>query len=482
MNRILGFCLIFVPLLSDADEPRRPPNVILMMTDNHGAWTLGCYGNRDIQTPHIDRLAYEGIRFTRAYSSNAVCSPSRATWLTGLLPSQHGVHCFLRKDEAQMDPGAYDTIAEFRSLPKVLSENGYTCGLVGKWHLGGNLTPQQGFSEWVTMPHGATSEFYDAEVIENGEVRIEPKSLTDLWTDRAVKFITDNQEQPFFLFLSYNGPYGLGPLLLNPPRNRHYNTYAEELFPSFPRGEKHPWLFNNHEYFNNVVAIRRFAAELSGIDDSVGTVLETLLELGIDQDTLIVFCADQGWVGGQNGLWGMGDHTRPLTAFDGMLHIPLIFRHTTRIRPGQTSDVMVGNYDFMPTLLSYLGLSKSENLNAKSPGRDFSEVLNGKTIRWQNLVFYEMENVRSIRTSTAKYVHRHPDGPHELYDLETDPGEKVNLYGQSAQSELQKRLSEGLTAFFELHADPKYDLYRRGGSKTKLLSDPEKQPIVPAKP
>ena len=127
---------------------------MLILTDNQGAWTLGCYGNPDIQTPHIDRLAREGMLFENCYSSNAVCSPTRATLLTGLIPSQHGVHSYLPAGGAQIGPHAYSTIAEFRTLPKILSEAGYTCGLSGKWHLGDNLKPQEGFTAWVTMPHG----------------------------------------------------------------------------------------------------------------------------------------------------------------------------------------------------------------------------------------------------------------------------------------------------------------------------------------
>jgi arylsulfatase A-like enzyme len=330
--RLAALALLLV-LASVPADAAKLPNVVFILTDNHGAWTLGCYGNRDIRTPHIDRLAREGLRFTRAFSSNGVCSPTRATYLTGLLPSQHGVHCYLRAGEAQTGPEAYSTIGEFRSLGEILRDAGYECGMVGKWHLGANATPQEGFSakHWITMPHGATAAFYDAAVIEEGETRNEPQYLTDLWTERGVRFIEENRDRPFFLYLPYNGPYGLGRSLLRPARNRHAEHYADKPLLSFPRREPHPWLFNNREYINNEQAMRRFAAELSAVDDGVGRILETLDKLGLAENTLVIFTADQGWAGGQQGIWGMGDHTRPLHAFDGTMHIPLIFRHPAKI-------------------------------------------------------------------------------------------------------------------------------------------------------
>src|SRR5581483_9721254 len=122
--RVLIFALVLATQARVRPASSRPPNVVFILTDNQGAWTLGCYGNPDIHTPNIDRLAAQGMRFTRAFSPNGVCSPTRASLLTGLMPSQHGVHSYLGANEAQMGPNAYCTIAEFRSLPRILADAG----------------------------------------------------------------------------------------------------------------------------------------------------------------------------------------------------------------------------------------------------------------------------------------------------------------------------------------------------------------------
>ncbi len=455
--------------LVGAEEKMRPPNLVFIMTDNQGAWTLGCYGNRDIRTPHIDRLAREGMRFTRAYSVNAVCSPCRATFLTGLIPSQHGVHCWLGGGRAQMGPKAYCTIKEFRTLPKILAQAGYTCGLVGKWHLGANLHPQEGFTTWITKPHGHTTAFYNVPIIRDGKVRNVRKYTTDLWTEHAVRFIERNRDKPFFLFLAYNGPYGLGGSLLKPARNRHAAYYADKNLPSFPRLPVHPWLHNNRQYVNNVRAMRRYAAECSGVDDGVGEVMAALKRLGLDENTLVVYTADQGWGGGQHGIWGMGDHTRPLHAFDDTMHIPLLFRRPGSIPAGRAPSEMVRTYDLMPTLLSHLGLADRMPKSPPSPGRDFAPALRGQSIKWDNVVYYEFEDTRAIRTADWKLIRRHPDGPHELYDLKNDPGETVNLIADPAHARTRRNLKARLDRFFARHADPQYDLWRGGRSKARRL-------------
>ncbi|MBS1823780.1 MAG: sulfatase-like hydrolase/transferase [Acidobacteria bacterium] len=443
------------------------PNIVLILTDNHGAWTLGCYGNPDIRTPHIDRLAKEGVLFTRAFANNAVCSPTRASLLSGLMPSQHGVHRYLAAGGAQVGPRSYYTLEEFETLPKILTRSGYTAGLCGKWHLGDNLRPQPGFTHWITMPHGNTVGFYNQEVIEDGKVRREPTYLTDLWTDHAVRFIEHNRTNPFFLMLTYNGPYGLGTAMKEQSRNRHAAYYADKELPSMPRDAAHPWNHNYASWMQDPAVRRKYAAEISAIDDGVGRVLETLEKQGLRDNTIVIFVGDQGLAGGHSGFWGMGDHTRPLTAFDWTMWIPLIISHRSHAAAGARCERLVSTYDIAPSLLAYLNLPKPQN----SPGRDFTPALHAKPLDgWDDTVFFEFENVRAIRTAEWKFIERIREGPNELYDLRKDAGERLNLYGQKAHEAIATELRTRLTAFFARYADPKYDLWKGGTSKSGLIT------------
>jgi arylsulfatase A-like enzyme len=457
---------------AEASDAARRPNVVLILTDNHGPWTLGCYGNPEIRTPRIDDLARQGMLFRRCYSSNAVCSPTRATWLTGLMPSQHGVHSYLAAGAPQTGRKAYSTIAEFRSLPEILAEAGYACGLSGKWHLGANATPQEGFTDWVTMPHGHTNTFYGAPIIDDGEVRKELQYLTDFWTDRGVEFIERHKERPFFLYLAYNGPYGLGESLKHPAKNRHAAYYANKEMKSFPREPAHPWLRGNKAALNNVEAMRRYAAEVSGVDDGVGRILDVLKTNGLEENSIVIFTADQGLAAGQNGFWGMGDHTRPLTAYDWTMHVPLIYRHPGRIAAGSESELLVSNYDFLPTLLEHVGLKEQTPSEPPLPGHSYANALAGEPLEWNDVMFFEYENTRAIRTSQWKYISRFPDGPEELYDLVGDPAERTNLADQPERAEQKQQLREQLANFFARYADPRYDLTQGGASKAPLRSPP----------
>lgn len=457
---------------TNAAEDSRP-NIVFILTDNQGAWHLGCYGNPDFRTPHIDRMAAEGVRFSRAFANNAVCSPTRATFLTGLTPSQHGVHRYLRKGGLQVGPEADYTLEEFDTLPQVLHENGYVMGLSGKWHLGDNLHPQDGFTFWTTKPTGHSTGFIGQEVIDDGEVRTEPKHQSEYWTDRGIEFIErsrkENAEQPFFLFLAYNGPYSLSGAMREPVPSPWSDPYGDAKFPSIPKPDKaHPWQANQQSHIGNLPVLRNLAGQVTAVDSGVGRIFETLKRLGIDEETLVIYAGDQGAVAGHAGFWGMGDHTDPLHGRDGTMHIPLIFRWPDTIPADRVEDHIVTNYDFMPSLLSLLDLPMPDK--PKSPGRDFSPALRGEPLEnWDDVVFYEFENVRHIRTADWKYVERLGQEPAtELYDLQADPDELDNLAGAEEHAALRAELRGRLHEWFETHADPQWDLWKGGGAKSTV--------------
>jgi arylsulfatase A-like enzyme len=449
----------------------REPNVVFILTDNQGEWTLGCYGNKDIRTPNIDRLAREGVRFVNAFANNPVCSPNRATLLTGLMPSQHGVHSYLGKGPPQTGDGAHCVIGEWTTLGEVFKQRGYRCGMIGKWHLGGNASPQEGFTDhWITMPHGSTPTFFDGDVIENGITRKEPMHLTQLWQQHALQFIDESKDAPFFLYLPFNGPYGLGPAQeKDHERAPHWSDYADAPMPSFPRKAMHPWQFNNKDYLNNDVCIRRYAAEVTTIDDAVGAILAKLDATGQRDNTLIVFAGDNGWSGGQHGLWGMGDHTRPKCAFDPTMRVPLIWWQPGTIKPGIVTE-HVSHVDFFPSLLMHLGHNPSLPRQQHLSGHDYSPALRGGPLRaWDNTIYYEFEDLRCLRTPAAKLVLR-KDGPvNELYDLQKDPDEEHNLIDDPASAFQRDELTKRLHQHFDAIADPRYDLWHGGTSLAPLL-------------
>ena len=452
-----------------------------MVTDNQSPWTLGCYGNNEILTPNIDALAQDGIRFTDAFCSNPVCSPNRATILTGLMPSQHGVHRWLgeEKPNAQMGPDAYCTIREFENLPELLAGQGYKCGMSGKWHLGDSARAQLGFEYWFSMTQGHTASFYDMPAVWNGEEYAEPRYFTDATADHAVSFLHQARgNEPFFLYVGFNGPYCVDGDLLNGHRNRYTDYYADKELPCFPREEIHPWQHTFKDAIGNPVAFRSYAAAVSGIDDGAGRILDELDRLGLSDSTVVVFTADHGSCAGHHGLWGFGEHARPFNLYQEALRVPLIFRYPGRIPGAATISHLSCNYDVYPSLVSLLGVrvdtTNGENLNGRfeTPGRDYSRELKGEKIEWgEEIVFHEYETARAVQTPEWKLVKRYPDGPDELYDMKQDPGEKNNLAGADSVATIRRELETRIALFFECYSTAEYDVWRGGRSKAGDILD-----------
>ena len=461
------------------------PNLLLIVTDNQSPGLLGAYGNPDILTPNIDQLATDGLLFEQAYATSGVCSPTRATLLTGLLPSQTGVHNGL---PGRFKVPDWSAIEEFRNLPQTLADAGYRTGMVGKYHLGAHAKAQLGFDFWVTFRAGHTESFVDVEVTDNGStlnIADLDVHITDYWTQRSVDFVKQQTaKQPFFLMVSYNGPYILPPTVNEPAVNRHAEYYAANppAMPQFPvhpylrewakvtrmkvdvAGGTYPWAAI--DALNNQQAMNKIASEMTMVDDGIGAVLNALELSGLADNTLIVFLSDQGSAYGQLGLWGNSSWGAPAPAYRANMQIPLIFRHPGEIPAGQTNALLIDEFDLFPTLLDYLGLG--DRLIANSPGQSFAPALRGKVIDWDDTVFFEYIDTRVIQTRDWKYTKRFLTTPNELYDLIRDPDEKHNLAGNPGHQAVVKEMDARLTAFFDQYADPRYDIWRGGTAKSTL--------------
>ncbi len=463
------------------------PNIVMIVSDNQSQSLLGTYGNTEIRTPNIDRLAAEGVRYDNAYAVSGVCSPTRATLLTGLLPSQTGIHVAL---QANVDVENWSAIEEFRNLPETLRAAGYKTALVGKYHLGAHEKPQLGFDYWVTFPGGHTTTFYDELVIDNDKVYREPSHLTDFWTDRAIDFISrQSAGQPFFLLLTYNGPYMLPPTVTMEPNNRHAQHYLENP-PSFPQEPVHPFLktwakgrgpnglmvregttaWTAIEALNNKTAIINAAAETSMVDDGVGEVIDSLGQHGFSDNTLVIYTSDQGSSYGHHGLWGNTSWSFPFAAYTINMQVPLIYWQPGKIPGGQTNDMMVAQVDLLPTLLDHIGLD--DIVIEDTPGKSFAATLEGDEIQWEDAVYFEFVTSRAVQTRKWKYIRRFPaSDPRELYDLEVDPNETENLISSAKHVEVISRLDSRLARYFDTYADEKYDLWNGGTAKGRLLEE-----------
>ena len=463
------------------------PNVLLIMTDNQSPNLLGAYGNPDIKTPNIDQLARDGLLFKKAYATSGVCSPSRAVLMTGLIPSANGVHNGL---PARYTVEDYAAIEEFRNLPQTLADAGYYTGLVGKYHLGRHEKPQLGFQWWTTFRGGHTSSFIDAQIFDNGEqynVLDRDEHLTDFWSHRAVDFLkhysAEEDDQPFFLWLSYNGPYILPPTVNQPPVSRHAAYYQNNV-PAMPQNRVHPYMrawaktntapaqepteggtypWSAIDALNNKTAMINIAAEMTHVDEGIGKVLAVLEDLDLSENTLVVFLADQGSSWGQLGMWGNSSWGDPEPAYNANMQVPLIFRHPGRIAAGTSEGAMVNQFDMLPTLLDYLGLGHLEVAN--SPGQSFAPLLRGEDLAWEDEVFFEYISTRVIQTRQWKYTKRFMASPNELYDMTNDPGETNNLIDDSAYADVITELDARLVAFFSEYADPTFDVWNGGTGK-----------------
>jgi arylsulfatase A len=394
-----------------AAEP--PPNVVLILIDDLGYGDLGCYGSTKHRTPHLDRLAVEGMRFTDFHSNGAVCSPTRAALLTGQYPQRHGIERAISFNTVEGVP------LDRTMIPEVLAPAGYRCGVFGKWHVG-HVTRfgpnDQGFHESVCSNNNPD---YHSHVSRDGKVdwwkdqRLadEPGYLVDVVTRHATRFLRENRARPFFLYvpqLAVHFPYQ-GPR--DPPHRTTGRTWdGDDRYGPLPKKE-YP---------------RAYREMVEAVDASVGAIVATLDELRLRERTFIFVCADNGaysWVGSNGALRGQkGD------LHEGGHRVPAIANWRGRIAPGRVSAVPAMTMDLLPTIATLTGAKLPAG--GRVDGVDLSGVLLRQETLAPRTLLWRFATARAVRRGPWKLVVE--EGKTELFNLAADPGEAINLAGQQA--------------------------------------------------
>jgi len=439
------------------------PNILLIVSDDQGAWALGCAGNDEIRTPVLDDLARNGVRFANFFCTSPVCSPARASLLTGDIPSRHGVHDWIRV--GSVGANRVDYLAGQTLVTDVFAAAGYRCGLVGKWHLGASDVPRPNFVKWFAHQSGM-GPYYGAPMIDHDRPCTVDGYLSDALADVACDFLRDEarRPEPFWLSLCFTAPHY--PWIDSHPK-AYTDLYADCAFASCPDEPPHPWFIGGNAALDKGRRERRasligYFAAVSAMDAAIGRVLAELDAQGLAQSTLVVFMGDNGMNCGHHGIWGKGNGTRPQNMYDTSVRVPCIASQPGRIPAGRTSEALLSGYDLFPTLVEYAGI-RCDSERPK-PGRSFRGVLDGRDDMEEApvVVFDEYGPVRMVRTRDWKYVHRHPDGPHELFDLAADPGERTNRIADPAAAAMRESLARRLDDWFSVYVDPIRDGVDKG--------------------
>ena len=429
------------------------PNIVFLLSDDQGAWANGCYGNPEILTPYIDALAQGGVRFDRFFCASPVCSPARASILTGKIPSQHGVLDWIR--EENLREGAIDYLEGITALTDVLSQAGYRCGISGKWHLGNSFQPQKGFSHWYVHQKGS-GNYYNAPMVRDGEAVQEPGYVTDLITDDALACLDaySRDDAPFYLSVHYTAPHNPWGEEQHPQKYR--DLYRDCPFQTAVQEPAHPEAVYRYSAGDARRSLIGYYASITAMDAGIGRILNKLDALGLRENTLVVFTSDNGFMCGQHGIWGKGNGTLSLNMYEHAVKVPMIVSQPGVIKSGQVCGALLSHYDIMPTLLAYCGIAYDD---PALPGRSFARYLRGEPLDGDDavVIYDEYGPTRMVRTRDWKYIHRYPHGCHELYDLVSDPEERNNLIDDPEQQARICALRAGLTDWFAKYVDPRID-------------------------
>lgn len=447
-------------------QKRHLPNLLFVLTDDQAKWAVGAYGNPDIFTPNMDKLASEGMRFNFAMTC-PVCSPSRGMILSGLYPHQIGLDDYIADEDEGIDP-------KVPLLSEILKRAGYITALFGKWHLG-HKRPEyhpnrRGFDVFVGALGGGFAN-KDPKLEVNGKVQQFSGFAIEVLTEHALQFMRQNRDRPFALFFHTREPHM--PYL--PVPEEAMKPYEGKKL-KVPKVEGVTEERMQEEY-------RAYYSAITAVDIALGKLLDELEALGIADDTIVVFMGDNGYMIGQHGLETKGNAWRIVpqggtvigtrilgdpklrrpNMFDLSIMVPLIIRWRGVIPENSVCDELVISTDLMPTFVDILrecGCDVPSNFRFE--GQSLLPILKGEKVPWRDAAFllYDMHHgavahMRMVRTKEWKLVlHLEEGGKHELYDLRNDPEEERNLYGDPSVKAVQEELTERLKAWQREVKDP----------------------------
>jgi arylsulfatase A-like enzyme len=415
--------LLILNACTSVENIKEKPNIILIMADDLGYGGIGCYGNTEFNTPNLDKLAEEGLRFTDFHSNGAVCSPTRAALLTGRYQQRSGMEGVIYVQGVTREIGMDTTVV---TIADVLKNEGYITGIFGKWHLGYNkvFNPvNNGFNEFIGYRSGNIDyhTHYDNAGIFDWYINLdtldEEGYVTDLITDHSVAFIKRNAVNPFFLYIAHEAPH-----VPFQGRNDPGYRYPDQEFSYFGPVEDRS---------------RAYKDMVEAMDEGIGLVLNAVREAGIEDRTLIFFLSDNG------GLKGYGDNGvlrgAKSTLWEGGHRVPAIANWAGRIEKG-VSDELIVSIDIFPTVLSICDIKTPEDLFLD--GIDISSVLFRQEKLEHRNIFWRYRDQWSVRAGDMKLLVIKEDTL--LFDLSTDLQEKNNLVLDSVGvlSSLSKALSK----------------------------------------
>jgi N-acetylglucosamine-6-sulfatase len=443
---------VFLSSAALAASPATRPNIVFILMDDL-RWDEMDYPF--VKVPSIKRIAREGVKFTDAFVTTPLCSPSRASFLTGQYAHKHGI----------IDNTARDALShQLVAFPRLLHDAGYETAFVGKWHMGLDDNPRPGIDYWVSIKGQGT--YLDPEINANGTRKKIPGYVTDIFSDYALEFLKRKHTQPFLLYVSHKAVHpdltqNADGSLSDPsagkfiPAERHKNLYADANIPHRPNygraPEDKPALLRKigglpplgSETGTDDETIRNRLRMLASVEESVGRIFKALEDAAQLDNTLIIFTSDESYFYGEHGL-----SVERRLAYEESARIPLLMRLPKLIKPGSTIGQLALNLDIAPTLLEVGGASIPANIH----GRSLVPLLKGEHVPWRDSflieyysdkVFPRMLNMgyQAVRTSQWKYIHYVDlEGMDELYDLKADPYELKNLITDAKSQTALKEL------------------------------------------